>query len=142
MESSLSLKNRLAGLRKDLQARLDTLNKRLESSHFENERANIEKDIESLSGAYSKAFERVESAIRVAEGVEQAKEAEKEAKRLSVEMEVKSRASKEWEKAGGDPNQFEASWSTIRQAILNEQVISSLTNSEQESKPTSKAFTL
>lgn len=142
MENSISLKNRLARFRKDYQVRLDALNKRLEAFRFENERVIIQKDIEQLKSAYSKAFERTEAAIKEAEAREQIEAADLEAKRVADELEVKERALREWVKAGGDPNQFEASWDTIRAAILNERVIASLINKSGEGRSTTRPFTL
>ncbi len=141
MENSITLKSRLARLQKDYQSRLDALNKQLDNSRFEAERENIQKDIDQLKGAYSQAFQRTETAIKEAEAREQIEASEQEAKRVANELEVKNRALREWVRAGGNPAQFEASWDTIRAAVLNERVIASLTNKGEE-KPTSKPFTL
>lgn len=78
--------------------------------------------------------------MKAAEAVEKAQASEKEAKRVAQELEVKARALKEWERAGGDPQRFEESWVTIREAVLNERVISSLT--DREVSRSSRPFTL
>ena len=140
MSDTQSLKKRKATLQKDFQKRMDALNKRLSNSHFEGERLKIQEEIDRLNGAYSQAFERLDSALKLASEVEKAQVAEKEARRASHESEVKARALKEWERAGGDPQKFEDSWTTIREAVLNERVISSLTN--REVCRSSKPFTL
>ncbi|NLG97112.1 MAG: hypothetical protein GX491_07105 [Chloroflexi bacterium] len=124
----------------DYQTRMDSLEKRLSNARFEGERLKIQAEIEQLKGAYSQAFERLDSALKAAEAVEKAQASEKEAKRVAQELEVKARALKEWERAGGDPQRFEESWVTIREAVLNERVISSLT--DREVSRSSRPFTL
>ncbi len=144
MESSLALKSRKNRMKNEYQARVDALRKQLDKSPFEGERSSIQKDIDRLDKAYSQAFERIDKSINVVEGIESAKGAEKEAKRVSQELELKNKALKEWSRAGGNPNLFESSWETIRDSILNEKVIASLT-SKQETSPsasTGKSFTL
>lgn len=140
MESSLTLKGRKEELNKDYQVRVDALRKQLDNSHFEGERSSLQKDIDQLDGAYSLAFERIDKSIEMAEGIEAAKAAEKEAKRVSQELELKNKALREWTRAGGDPDVFESSWGTIRDSILNEKVIASLTSKPATSQ--GKPFTL
>lgn len=144
MESSLALKGHKDQMKKDYQVRVDALRKQLEKSNFEGERSNIQKDIDQLDRAYALAFERIDKSIEMAEGIEVAKNAEKEAKRVSEELELKNKALREWVRAGGDPNLFESSWATIRDSILNEKVIASLTSKNDGSNSPSnrKAITL
>lgn len=142
MSDVQNVKTRILNLKADYNSRLNALNKRLEASHFEGERELVKKDIEQLSSAYGKAFERAEIALKAAEEEEKAYLAKEEAARVGKELEVKGKALKEWQRAGGDPSVFEAAWPTMRNAILNEQVISSLTGRDKAEQPKSKPFTL
>ncbi len=135
MESLQSLDRRLARLQKDYQTRLSALQEKRKSSAFPAERQVIQEQIDRLIGAYKQAFENLENARKETQNLEDAQASKRESLRLAQENELKVNALREWVNAGGDPQKFEDSWSSIRDSVLNERVLVSLMNREKESHP-------
>jgi hypothetical protein len=114
----------------ECKVRMDALQARLAAASYEGQKAEIQKEIDKLKKVFDRAIDRakLDQTKAEAEYLVQKKDQEERVadQRATQKQEIKNHALREFIKAGGDPNQFEAAWPSIEQSILNERVISAL----------------